>query len=170
MKRFIAMVAAILPGSLAAHPHMEVEQQLHVTVGAQTAQVSWLIAAPDSGGHIFEHVDKNADGLLDDEELAAFSEKLLSATVFEADGRPVDLVITGLTFPDKEKLLSGASLIEMTARARGPVTTAGRIIVSIGFDTFSDDWFVQPYYLESLVQNSTPRIERDRNILAINLK
>ena len=115
-----ALVATLLltaSSCVGAHPHTTVEQQVILSLGRTQAVLSYLIRpSTGEGAHMFDHLDSNGNGQLEQEEESAFANELLAATNLSVNGMPMQLHLVDVGLPDRETFSLGGGLIEVKVR------------------------------------------------------
>lgn len=164
-----AAVMTILAGPAMAHPHAYVVQQAFMSLGRTQAEITYRIAPSiTQGAHIFEHIDANGDGALDEREAAALATGLLAGTALTVDGAPVKPTFFASVFPSREAMNAGSGVVEITVRAplSLPTGAAHAITLDVTYDGFAKTWFLQPYFFDDI---ASPRLERPRDSGAIRI-
>ncbi len=114
----VAVGSVLLAWPAAAHPTDEVVQQLYVTPAASglTVQLD-LTPGVLVGPEFARTVDADSDGTASAAELDAHVAALRSAVTATVDGAPVDLVVTGRSYPPTELLTAAGGTISLTMTA-----------------------------------------------------
>lgn len=154
IRLLFGLLGLALAGTISAHPHSYVDQQVQVALGLDRAEITVMIVpSAQDGAAIFAQLDLDGDGAVDDHERAAFRRAVLAAAAFTVDDEPVPLGAGEVTVSAPALLAAGAGPIELRTTARfdplGPGTHVLRF--AIQFDAFDHDWFVQPFYFNDLI-------------------
>ncbi|WP_156883625.1 hypothetical protein [Salipiger mucosus] len=170
--KYYLFAAALFPALADAHPHGTVEQQLHLSLGRDMAELTWIIVPPaEQAGHLLAHLDLDGDSALDEAERAAFAQALVDATLLSVNGEEVALAESEAIVPDATAISQDAGRLEMTARSNLvlPTESFATLSVEVSYSEFSEDWFIQPFYFENLADGASPRIERAPNALTVSI-
>jgi hypothetical protein len=152
MMRFL-LLFLFAAGSLAAHPHSNVDQQALLSIGLDHASLSIRIVPSDNeGGAILNHIDKNGDGAVSQAEAKRFGQDVVSDVQLAIDGAEVAIGRLTVLIPESTAIVSGTGMIEINAEARYNrlQSKAHQIEFSISYEDFSHDWFIQPFFFENL--------------------
>ena len=170
MKWLCLVAAAGLSGPLAAHPHSSVDQQVHLAVGTDHAEVTIrIIPAATEGDLTREVLDLDQDGELDSAEARVFLDTVLAALEISWNTQPITLVDPQIRAAPLERLEAGQGQIEITATLS--VTAEMETIhLSMTYDGLGAEWLIQPYYFEDLQEGPLPRILRFEDSNRIELR
>ena len=167
------VLAGLLPGSLSAHPHARVDQQAHLSLGRTEAVVTYYLApSARDGGHMFDHLDADRDGLLNRAERASFAAALLDHSRLSVDGSPRRLTATHVAVPERRVMATGRGVVRLRARARlRPAAGARhRLTLNVYYRRFAGSWYVQPYYAPGLAgSRDVPIVERRPGSSAVTI-
>ena len=164
-------VALIAAPQLAAHPHVQIEQQAHLSLGRTRAVVTYHLIPPQNGGaHLFDHIDTNGDGALNAAEKLAFAKAVTGQSTLVADKAKVPLTVTHYAFPDRATMVKHGGVIKVRGSAQLTLNAGQRHRVSfaVGYTKFSKRWFVQPFYYPD-VQVAKPVLNRPRGSNAVEI-
>jgi len=158
----------------AAHPNGNVDQQVALSLGLETAEVS-IVILPSSwyGAALFGQVDRDRDGLASAEEGQALAQVILDQASLSIDGQPVDLSEAQAMIPSRDSLARGMQPIVVVALAQFPPISAGTHVVdfSIAYVAFGHEWSVQPHYdLDLIAAVGTPRMLPSARSNAISIQ
>jgi len=155
----LALVSATL-----AHPHRYVDQQAHLSVGVDVADLTIrIVPSFEEGAEIFAHVDLDGDGTVTDEEAASFASEVVSKATLTVDSRNILFDDATAIVPDADRVAAGSAVIEVKASASFALTNAKdhQVVFDITYDDFSHEWFIQPFFYANLVKATTlPRVKR----------
>ncbi|MFS4438151.1 hypothetical protein ACMA5I_08050 [Paracoccaceae bacterium GXU_MW_L88] len=149
MRRVLTAMLVAAPALAAAHPHSYVDQQVQLSLGMDSAQITVVIVpSANEGEAIFAHLDRDGDGAISDAEASAFARAVLDKAALMADGETVKLENAQIAMPEADAIQGGLGPIRL--RADAPLAlapdTEHEIAFTIGYEDLSHDWFVQPYY------------------------
>lgn len=163
--------AALLPllahAAASAHPHVDTDQQAHVVIGRDDIVVTWLIAPTRrSGGHLFDHIDLDRDGVLNAPEKQAFGAALIARSRLMVDAAEAPLTLTRVAIADRGALARGG-LITVSARAPLPPRRAAgrRVTFDVSYSRFGKRWFVQPFVRQAHVRPIVTRSARSNAVV-----
>ena len=168
----IAVIGTAVPYA-AAHPHATIDQQVQLALGRTQASVTWrIVPSTADGPAMHAHMDANGDGEVDGAERSAFADALAGATEFAVDGARVPLAVSDVALPEREAMEAGAGAIEVRAEASFTLAVgrAHRVTLNVGYEGFSQEWFVQPRYFPDVLDGGTPEVMRDAGSSAIAIE
>lgn len=163
MKRAFFAVTMLPTAALLAHPHIQVDQQAHMSIGrSQIVLVYNITPSSKDGGHIFGHIDTNRDDRLSRSEKRAFALELITRTSLMTDGKSSKLELTHFAFPERQAIAKGRAMIKVRARTHANLAAGSkhRVVVDIKYSHFAESWFVQPFYFADLVTARHNKIVR----------
>ena len=158
------LLACSATGAAIAHPHKDVDQQVHLAIGASEVIVQVRIAPSFvDGAAIFALIDVDSDGIVSETEASRFGFMVISSATLRLDGARVDLGMPEVSVPTQGSASAGFGLIEVAAVAAIDVAdrAAHEIDFEISYGDISHEWFIQPFYFPELTAARTvPIIER----------
>lgn len=159
--RIAAAILAAVSFDARAHPHKYVDQQALLYVGLDTVDVTIrIVPSFVEGSAIFDRIDSDRNGLVSEDEARAFGAEILGKARLDIDGRSVPWSRVAANVPARSLVAGGSGVIEVELSA--PCRLAGgeehQIDFEIAYDNLAHDWFVQPYFYESLVDATSSRI------------
>ncbi len=160
MKTALAMGLAALAGPLAAHPHRSVDQQVHIALGPERAEVSVRIVPSASDGDVTREVlDLDQNGQIDDAEAEVFRNMVINALEVVWNGAQVTPENAQIRLAPLDTLTKGLGQIELTAEVPvvGPMHT---VEVEMLYDGLGADWFIQPFFFDVAFIGAMPHIQR----------
>src|SRR5690606_31172106 len=122
---------------------------------------------------MFDHLDSDGNGMLNDAEKTAFANELLTATNLSVNGKTVQLHLAEVTVPGREILSAGGGLIEVRVAADLYLDPASDhdVTLEVTHDRFAESWFLQPYYFPDLLNGSrAPELERFSHSTSIAIR
>lgn len=148
------LLACVAFGSVQAHPHKDIDQQVLLSVGpgAVTAQVRIAPSYTD-GAAIFAHIDADGDGKVSASEAAAFGSAVMARASLRVDGLRFEFKSPHVAVPDREWVAAGLGLIEIDATAAINLTARAphKVDFAMAYDELAHDWFIQPFYYPDLL-------------------
>lgn len=154
MRGFLAGASLlVVSGAAQAHPHDHVEQQALLSIGLDRVVLQVrIVPSYIEGAAIYAHIDDDGDGHVSDDEAAAFAENVISKTRMTLDANEIAFEPPSVKMPDRKSVSSGLGVIEVDAKTSIELTATETHILAfdIAFEAFSHDWFVQPFFFESL--------------------
>lgn len=160
MKTLWAMGLVALAEPLAAHPHTSVDQQVHIALGPERAEVSVRIVPSASDGDVTREVlDLDQNGQIDDAEAQVFRSVVINALDVAWNGARVPPENMEIRLDPLDTLTKGLGQIELTADLPvvGPMDT---VEVEMLYDGLGADWFIQPFFFDGAFTGVAPRIQR----------
>lgn len=148
------------PGS--AHPHMQTDQQAHLSLGLSKVSVELhLLPSAQGRKHMFDHIDRNGNKALEEAEWDAFGTSILKKSRLSVDGRIVQLKLDKGEFEKTATVRSGNGPIRLKASARLALDVGRQheVSFSMGYGVFSRNWHIQPYFFPD-VAKANPRVTR----------
>lgn len=171
MKAWFLLILTAVAGPVAAHPHTQVDQQVHFTVGEDEARVAMRIVPTARDQDITRQVlDIDGDGSIDDEEARVFRDVVLRALEVLWNGASVTPNAPEIRLSPLDMLTEGLGQIEITASlpVSEPMHTAQ---IDVLYDGLGESWFIQPFLLNGAFQTSVPAIQRfeDSNRIVLHI-
>ena len=169
----VAVCLLLAFATAGAHPHAYVDQQALISVGTHSVDVTVrIVPSFTEGAAIFARIDSDSDGKVSDREAAELAAAVVATVQLEVDGMPVALHRATAVVPGVDEVSAGFGVIEISAAAAIVLAGSGNHQVSfnIGFDDFSADWQVQPYFYTDLVTAMSSRsIARNETGNGVNI-
>lgn len=157
-----------------AHPHRYVEQQALLYVGLDSVDVTIrIVPSFVEGAAIFARIDSDGNGLVSDEEATAFGLEVLARSRLDVDGLSVPWSGVAANVPARHLIAAGSGVIEIELSAPYRLARGQdhRIDFEVAYDELSHDWFVQPYFYESLVEATSSRtVERTDDVHRVRIR
>lgn len=151
-------------GLAAAHPHSEVDQQALLSVGMDSVTLTIrIVPSYIEGTTIFGLIDVDGNGVVTDDEAAAFGNDVIAAAALSVDGERFAFAKPKTAVPEFEHVASGFGIIEIEAGASYVLERGGKhqLVFSIAYEAFSPDWLIQPFfYMDFLDATSSRAVER----------
>ena len=144
-----------------AHPHRYVDQQALLYVGLETVDVTIrIVPSFVEGTAIFDRIDSDGNGLVSEDEAAAFGMEILSKTRLDIDGQSIPWSSVAANVPARHLIAAGSGMIEVELSAPSSLTGGENHVIDfqVAYDNLSHVWFLQPYYYEGLVEATSSRI------------
>jgi len=159
-----ALVAAGTTSVASAHPHENVDQQVHLAIGSDRV-VAQVRIAPSytDGAAIFARIDIDGDGVVSEAEATRFGVDVITDAALSLNGTAVRLRMGAVSVPTRDMAAAGFGVIEIEAVAA--IRVADDSTQEIGFEIayaeIAHDWFIQPFYFaELMTARAVPAIER----------
>lgn len=166
----VALISALTAGSVLAHPHGEVDQQVTLSLlpGRVVIEAVIMPSAPD-GVAIYAQLDRDGDGAVSGFEATDFGAELLAATHLSAGGAALALSTPEVTIAERDRVETGLGQIIWRAEAELP-SRLERLDFTIDYGAFSHNWFVQPFYASEIVAMGVPELERSGDGATVTLR
>jgi len=163
-QRFIGLALLVVPAAIFAHPHARVDQQAQMSISRSEISVSFrIIPSTQDGAHMFDHLDKDSNGLISNSEKTAFASSLIANSHLTVNGRSVRLGLLDTEVPTRKTMRQGQGLIGVRSRALTslPAGRQHKIVFQIDDRQFAKGWFIQPFYHRDLTNGRTaPDVSR----------
>jgi hypothetical protein len=156
--KWLAQAAAVLASAASAHPHSSVDQQAQVILGPSGVEVVWQITpSTEAGAAMFDAIDSDGDGAVSAREASDFGRLVMAMSPLEVDGQGAALRLTSASVPPRDLAAMGEGVIVI--RAASDTTPIQSVSFDVGFESFSHDWFIQPYVRDGVGVSSIMRME-----------
>lgn len=143
-----------------AHPHAYIDQQALISVGTNSVDVTIrILPSFTEGAAIFARIDRDGNGVVSAAEAAELATAVVATAQLEVDGQPVALRRATATVPGIDEVSAGFGVIEIAATAAFRLASSGdhQVSFDIGFDEFSPDWQLQPFFYTDFIETMSSR-------------
>lgn len=164
MRGLLFVAALATPVTAGAHPHQYIDQQVQLTVGLETVELTVVIVPSiQDAAAMFAHIDGDGDGAVSLTELQSFGAEVLAGAELTVDDRTLVFTQAVVAVPDAAEVATGTAAITVTASTDVRLAERGahRVDFVMSYGVFSHNWFVQPFFFPDLLKNTrSPSVDR----------